>query len=614
MKTETKSEFESIRTDRMGPAVREAVSVAMAVLVYVSAVWLLFGQPALVWDEPPHIARQYAVRAWLAKVFGTPGERASAFSREGLDDGWPFAGPAPHEHPPLYALLSLATWRATDFVAGPGYPLLGHRLATILLLATTSSVMFRMIRVRWGAQSALVGVAALLFDPRIFAHAQLATLDFMVAGFSLLAAVAFLSGCETGRRPWLFGILAALTVMSKVTGVLLLPALLVWTVVYRPTNAWRQFAWAILVMPCVMIAIYPPWWIDPIAGPLGWARELLRHDQKVPVHYFGVVYDNRRAFLPWHNSLVYTAIMVPIGLLILAGIGLVDGVWKTATGNRRRSGEEAETRPTGRLPDHVVCGWAASVFLVWIGARMTPWMPAHDGLRQIVTAYVFMAVIAAYGAFRLVRPTPWGAKTGAEVSPPTPPRRWAAGIVVAACVGSAAWTTLRFHPYELSYYNELVGGPVGAKALGMETTYFWDSATDDVLAWIDENVPVGATLLIFPPRDVRVFHWLQDWGKLRRDLRFLNFDPKRMKQQLGLMVGPRPCYLVFQYRQGLFLPREPGTSDLFARLADAPAVFELAPERIGVRLLAIFDRDDFRRFVDDFRRFDDDSEADSPGQ
>ena len=31
------------------------------------------------------------------------------------------------------------------------------------------------------------------------------------------------------------------------------------------------------------------------------------------------------------------------------------------------------------------------------------------------------------------------------------------------------------HPYELSYYNELIGGPRGAWARGFELTYWYDA-------------------------------------------------------------------------------------------------------------------------------------------
>ena len=131
----------------------------------------------------------------------------------------------------------------------------------------------------------------------------------------------------------------------------------------------------------------------------------------------------------------------------------------------------------------------------------------------------------------------------------------------------------------------------------METTYFWDTASAEVLDWMNDNLPRESTVLIFPPPNVHTFAWEQRWGRLRADLTFLNLDPPYFAERLALMAGHEPCYLLFQMRQGLYMPRGPGEPQLFARLAESPARFELAPPRVGVRLLAIFDQDDFRRAI-----------------
>ena len=66
------------------------------------------------------------------------------------------------------------------------------------------------------------------------------------------------------------------------------------------------------------------------------------------------------------------------------------------------------------------------------------------------------------------------------------------------------------------------------------------------------------------------------------------------------MTGDAPCFLIFQMRQGLYLRNNANEPNLFARLAESPARFDLTPARIGVRLLAIFDRNDFLRAVQTF--------------
>ena len=214
-------------------------------------------------------------------------------------------------------------------------------------------------------------------------------------------------------------------------------------------------------------------------------------------------------------------------------------------------------------------GWAALPFLTFLVLRMFPFMPVHDGLRQLAPAFFFFPVLVGQGARA---------------------RSWLGRGIVAVCIASAAAETIAIHPYELEYYNVLIGGPAGAKAAGMETTYYWDAATAEVLDWMNDHLPARTTVLIFPPPDVRTFDWLQRHGRLRRDLRFLNLDPPATFDRLALLNGDEPCVLLFQMRQGLYEPLRPGAPAPFARLADAPALYELAPRRVGVRLLAIFNR------------------------
>ena len=118
---------------------------------------------------------------------------------------------------------------------------------------------------------------------------------------------------------------------------------------------------------------------------------------------------------------------------------------------------------------------------------MIPGLPAHDGLRQLVPSFFFLPVLAAFGAR-------WLANRPARLV-----ARRLGQAVVTGCLATAGWSTLSFHPYELAYYNALIGGPAGAKAAGMESTYFWDTASADVLEWMNANLPRNSTVLIFPP-------------------------------------------------------------------------------------------------------------------
>ena len=556
-----------------------AFGAAVAVVAYVGLVWLALGELGMTWDEPYFFERTHDVRSWLGDVLGGPETRARALSRDGLERSWRFAREVPDQHPPLPELLSLATGEAFWWLLGP---LRSYRLSTVLVYAAGAAILARLVGSRWGPWAAGAALGALLFNPRPFADAQQITADSDTGAFWFLAAVAFLRSCETGRRYWLFGVFAGLAVMCKATGILVVPAMVLWALVHRPPGWWRPLAWAIPAIPAVMVAVMPPWWSNPVGGIGRWAHAFLSYSQKVPVYYFGHVYDSIRTFLPWHNTIVLTATMVPIGLLGLAVVGVLAAA-RPAAQRRPKNPADAPAGPSPvTLSDRVVISWATINFSTWMVLRMFPGLPAHDGLRQLTPSFFFLPVLAGYGAWWLASPSRrvWA---------------WAGRLAVIGCVGCAAWSTLSFHPYELAYYNALIGGPTGAKSAGMETTYFWDTATAEVLNWINDNLPPGSTVLIFPPPNVHTFAWEQRWGRLRSDLKFLNLDAPDRDERLAMMTGPEPCYLIFQMRQGLYMPKWSGEPTRFARLARSPARFELTPPRIGVRLLAIFDQEDYRR-------------------
>lgn len=572
---------------RRGAAWREIALVALGLIGFTGLVWQVRGELGMTWDEPYFFERQHDMRRWLAQVAGSPAERAEAFSTTGLERSWRVCREVPDQHPPVPPLLSLATGVAFEWLIGP---LRAYRLSTVIVMAVTAGVLVRLVRLRWGAIPAIVALGALIFNPRIFADAQQITADSDLGAFWFLAAVAFLRSCETGRAVWAFGVLAGLAIMCKATGVLVLPAMLLWALLFRPSGWWRPIVWSIPIVPVTMTLINPAWWSAPVAGMLRWVRAFLAYPQKVPVYYLGQVYDSVRTFLPWHNTLVLTAVMVPLGILLLTTWGLIATGWTVVRSRRPADRSATADSPTRsprpeRLPDSTVAAWGAINFLTMMVMRVFHFMPAHDGLRQLVPAFYFVPILAAFGAWLLLRSSTGMLHRLVQVG-------------VCACVLSSAWVTLAIHPYELAYYNALIGGPKGAKAAGMESTYFWDPATDEVLAWMNTHLPPRATVLIFPPPNIHTFDWEQRWGRLRRDLTILNLDAPDFNDRIALMFESKPCYLIFQMRQGLYKPRQPGESTLFDRLADAPALFELAPARVGVRLLAIFDQAQFRSAVD----------------
>ena len=230
------------------------------VVAFVGLVWAGLGELGMTWDEPYFFERQHEIGAWFGDLLGSGQDRARAFSAAGLERSWRVGRAVPDQHPPVPELLSLVTGQALGWLIGP---LRAYRVATVLVFAVAAGVLVRLVAPRWGPWAAGAALGTLLFNPRLFAHAQQITADADTGAFWFLAAVALLRFTETGRRPWLFGVCAGLAIMCKATGILLFPAALLWIVIHRPRGGWRPLAWSIPIVPLVMLAVMPPWWAKP---------------------------------------------------------------------------------------------------------------------------------------------------------------------------------------------------------------------------------------------------------------------------------------------------------------------------------------------------------------
>ena len=72
------------------------------------------------------------------------------------------------------------------------------------------------------------------------------------------------------------------------------------------------------------------------------------------------------------------------------------------------------------------------------------------------------------------------------------------------------------HPYEMSYYSEIIGGLPGAAALGFEISYWFEAYTPAALEQVQRQLPVGAKVWTFPKYEG--YPLLRRWGLWRKDL------------------------------------------------------------------------------------------------
>ena len=188
-----------------------------------------------------------------------------------------------------------------------------------------------------------------------------------------------------------------------------------------------------------------------------------------------------------------------------------------------------------------------------------PNAPGHDGERQFLPAFAFLACLSGIG---LVAIRSWLDRFA---------RPWLARIshvaVLVVAVSAAGWSTWQYHPLQLSYFNALIGGLSGAYRAGMEPTYYWEAVTPDVRGWLNSHTAEGRTVAFAFP--AVTFEYLHQWGLLHPDPLSLRRPPQ------WYVVMNRPGHLRYPSRtigQFLFDHARPAFVKTLETAPDVPLV------------------------------------------
>lgn len=425
------------------------------------AVVLTLGDPGITTDEPLDVRPGRTYVETLRK------RGLGFFGRETVDAV--FRDNA--EHPPLGRwMLGAASvlgqpWQ--NLVTGEADPVglyvVAGRLAPAACFAWLVGLVTHASARRYGTAAGASAGFALAVMPRAFGHAHLGALDTFIALF-WVAALFAAERALTSRRPVAAmagaGAVWSLALLTKIHAWLLIPVVAAWAVVrLGPKRGAAALAvWGATGLP-LFVAGWPWLWYDP-AGRL--ARYLGTGVERatIQVLYFGRVFADRD--VPWHYPWFYFATTVPVGLHALAGVG-VAVAW-----SRRRE---------DRFPLLLLASVAGLL------ALFSTRVPVYDGERLFLMAFPLWAVFAGLGFSRI-----WD-RTGG--------RSWARAALAAGLLAQS-YGVVRLHPFELSYYNALVGGLPGAERFGLELTFWGDAVDRPLLDRLVREAPEGAGVALVP--------------------------------------------------------------------------------------------------------------------
>jgi 4-amino-4-deoxy-L-arabinose transferase-like glycosyltransferase len=509
-------------------------------------------------DEVYYFSSAEIITDWFQGLTGTIKTPGLSFvlSRKIVDEYWLW-DIEHNPHPPLYKIFSAATLAFFKDQLGS---FAAFRLSSQIQCGLLLAALFICLAGSRGLAAGLCGAACLVLMPRVFGHAHFGTTELPLMTLWFLCVCAFWRGRAQAVFSVLLAILWGMALATKFTAVLIPAPLVLWALVYRDRASLRNFILMLLVAPLVAIALNPGWWHDPIAKIGAYVATSLSRDEHIPIPtlYFGQALPFRPH---WSYAPVMTALTIPLSTLVLFLIGTGRLAFKT------------DERSYDLLMFMTI-----PVLLLIV---MLTNAPLHDGVRQFIYIMPFIAYCAGTG---------FAVLTGSleRLIPITALRVSITASLLLAAVAYPALETARSHPFELSYYNRLIGGLPGAHRRGMEVTYWYEALNDDMLSVINRTVPPGALVSSFPVAS-HYFKFLQEKGKIRSDITFIMPDIRASVSRSGQHIKfstQQPDYLVLVCRFGMF-------DDFYWRMfRKSTPVFTVKHE--GVPLAALYRWKDVR--------------------
>ena len=499
----------------------------------------------ITWDEPAYFEAADLHVRWVKDFTHNIG---AGKWRQSLDDGiikaaW-HGNPYYVPHPPFSRLVSgigkalLSPW-LDSFSA--------YRIGPAFFFAALLTVMFLWIRELFGTATGLFSALVLVLIPNLFGYAHMAVTDLPLAAMWFLTVYFFGKGLSSWKWSAALGVIWGLALATKFPALLIPIPLILWAHFFHRQRYVNNLFALIFVAPVVMIAVQPYLWHQTGLRVLEFLYEGVsrgyRPDANFTIYFLHQVYFTSQ--LPWYYSFFMIGVTTPEPFLLLSLLGVASIAFR-------------------KLHRSIVLLWLLNAgFILALG-----WMPGavlHDGVRQMLSVLPFIAALAGVG-FHLLLEYVVGTLCRHYGAPPTNAlQAKTASILVLLLCFSPLLDVYLCHPFQLSFYNRLVGGVRGAYERGLEMTYFMEALTPSFLRELNEKLPQRAVVNASIGNSVLAFY--QKSGTLRPDIR--------------LTGNKNPDYYVLLNRQSALGSRE-------RQLLNSPTKPFLSVELAGVPLASVF--------------------------
>ncbi len=476
---------------RFGARAQSWVIAALGIVSFVSVFGTL-GDPGLTWDESLFIPSSLNYIEWF---FTLRGGLRDTFSADVITYYWRGTSGNPPFAKVASGISMITLHRFADL-------LIAARLPTAVFFSLLIMLTCRLVAAYYNLWAGLFSGIFLLTMPRVFGHAHLASLDVAMSLTWVTVVYTFIRGLSDKRWAVLTGLAYGVALSTKLNAFFLPLPLILWACIYHRGKYSKNLIAMLTISPLVFFISWPWLWPEPLSR---FSHYLILKIMRptIPIYYLGNTY--REATAPWHYPFLMTLITTPVAPLVFAAVG-------------------AAVTIRDKFKDRIAALFIMNALTSIIVCAL-PSAQRYDGVRLYLPAFPFIASMAGIGLFWVTRRLT---------------RRLHASRVLPAALFLLCLPVIsivRIHPYELSYYNMLVGGLKGAQKWGFESTYWGDTATDDLLGYLNANLPKYASVAFFPA-GCNVTSLYKFTGRLRKDFRIVSHQEAQ--------------FLVLNCRQGFF--------------------------------------------------------------
>jgi len=465
--------------------------------VVFSLVALTIPHYGITWDEPSYFYASDLEVQWFID-FGKnllTGEADRSLQDEAIKTAWrwdPFLVP----HPPFSRLLSGLTKTLFSPIVDK---FTAYRLAPALFFALLVAVIYLWLTEIFDRTTGLFAVLTLVLMPNLFGFAHFAVTDMPLTTMWFLTAYCFWRGLKSWRWSLVLGVVWGFALATKFPAFALPIPLLVWAHLYHRRSYHNNVFSMAFLSPIVMLSIQPYLWHKTLPRLAVFIHDYVGRGYPEGYNY-KIFFSNEihsTSTLPWYYPFYMTAITIPETILFLSLIGIGAVFW---------------IKPQREI---MVLFLFNAALILTMG--LFPGAVLHDVNRLMLPVLPFLAGLASCGFFVSARYLTQRSLTSATLQGVRHLRAKVIGALSLLILLPPAIDLYFYHPYELSYFNRLVGGIQGAYRRGLEVTYFMEAFDPDFLKLLNLNLPPQA--VINASFSNGMFAYYQTEGRLRGDIR-----------------------------------------------------------------------------------------------